>query len=153
MSDFVIIKVLDVNIRLPRSPNIREVLWSLHNINKINCNCNGSFNPGTKVVGCGGIFRNHKGDFILAFAENMLFESSVFDELFVVLKFIYIAKHRGWSKIWIETDCIMVVEAFSKLGLVPLRLKDRWQRSLDPSNQTNIITHLHKEGNFGAVFF
>ncbi|KAI5424642.1 hypothetical protein KIW84_030724 [Lathyrus oleraceus] len=68
ISYFVLIKAFGVKIPPPRAPNIKEVIWSPPSRGWFKCNCDGAYSPDTNDSGCGDIFRNNYGDFLLAFA-------------------------------------------------------------------------------------
>ncbi|XP_058734173.1 uncharacterized protein LOC131605892 [Vicia villosa] len=101
MQDFSFIKDFKVNIIPPKSPTIKEVLWSPPSLGWLKCNCDGSFIPDISKAGCGGIFRNHSGDFTLAFAEPIRFTSSLHAEFGAVIRAMEIAILNGWNKLWV----------------------------------------------------
>ncbi|KAI5439831.1 hypothetical protein KIW84_025264 [Lathyrus oleraceus] len=71
VEDVTIIKAFGVTICPPRAPNIKEVIWSPPKPGWIKCNCDEAFNASFNIVGAGGIFRNHLGDFVFGFAEKI----------------------------------------------------------------------------------
>lgn len=64
--------------------------------------------------GGSGIFKYSKDDFLLAFDELILWKRSLHSELRVVLRAIKITIDRSWSKLWIESDSLLVVKSFLK---------------------------------------
>lgn len=120
---FVFINAFNVLVHPPRAHNTKEVIWSPPSRGLLKCNCDIAFNPDTNVCGCRGIFRNYHDTFLLASVDKLSTSSSVFAKLSTVLSAIDLAKDRGCSKLWIETDCIMVVKAFSNRSSVPPKFK------------------------------
>jgi ribonuclease HI len=58
------------------------------------------------------------------------------------------AVELNWVDIWIETDSVMVVKAFTKQIEVPWRLHVRWLNYLASiSNFSCNCSHIHREGN------
>lgn len=108
ISDFVLINVFDVLVLPPSATIIKEVNWSFPSRGWLKRNYDDVFNSFTNARGCGGIFRNYRGDFLLAFTEKLSTGSSMFAEFSVVLSAIDLSKDHGCSKIWIKIDYIMV---------------------------------------------
>lgn len=73
------------------------------------CNCDGLFSNHPLSAGCGGIFRDNIGDFLLAFAKSVSYYLSLHGEFSMVLKAIKIVRDNVWSKLWIETDSLVVI--------------------------------------------
>lgn len=93
--NFSLIKAFGIQMGPPHTPNITEVIWSPPKTGWVKGNCEGTFYPNTNISGCGGIFRNNNGDFLLAFIEKLQICSSITAEFLDVLKLIDIAKSRG----------------------------------------------------------
>lgn len=154
IADFALIKAFGVQIRPPRAPNITEVLWSPPNLGWVKGNCDNFYCHNTNVNGCGCIFKDTNGDFSLAFIEKLHIGSLFTAEFFAVLRAIGIAMSRGWRKLWIKTDFLLVVKTCSNHRLLPICLRNRWLESSSPSNFTNlIITYIFREENSCAGFF
>ncbi|GAU35044.1 hypothetical protein TSUD_30100 [Trifolium subterraneum] len=77
----------------------------------------GAFNSVT--ASCGGVFRNHHADFVVAFAEKVDFQSSFIAELCGVMTAIELANAHNWLNLWIETDSSLAVMAFKSNSMVP----------------------------------
>jgi len=73
IADFVLLKAFSVKINYGKAPTIKEVLWQPPVFNWIKRNVDGASvgNPGPSS--CGGIFKDSNGDFLGAFAYNLLF--------------------------------------------------------------------------------
>ncbi|GAU34892.1 hypothetical protein TSUD_144230 [Trifolium subterraneum] len=95
MSEFVILKAFNVQMKFSNAPVIKEVLWHPPILNCIKSNCDGASlgNPGV--------------------------QTSLFAELMGAMLAIEIAFHRGWKQLWLETDSMLVLLAFksSKVGI------------------------------------
>jgi len=68
ISDFIILKKLNISIHPPKAPKIIEVIWTPPILHWIKCNTDGSANHLTSSRG--GIFRDKDSKYLLGFAEN-----------------------------------------------------------------------------------
>lgn len=118
----------------------------------IKCNTNGAFAYDSTVVGSDVIFRNHLGNFVLTYAERFNCVSPLHAEFGVVIKAMEIAINRGWTKLWLETDSLLMTKALSNCSLVPWMFRSRWISCIHPSHFNLVITHIYKEGNTCADF-
>lgn len=84
-------------VRHPRALNTKKVIWSPLSRGWFKCNCGSAYSLDTNESGCGGIFMNDRGDFLLAFAENLSSGSPVFANFSGVMSAIDLAKEYGWS--------------------------------------------------------
>ncbi|XP_058782945.1 uncharacterized protein LOC131657578 [Vicia villosa] len=123
MSDFCLLKSFKISVNFPRAPRVIEFLWHPPIQSWIKCNCDGSL--ANSASGCGGIFRDSLGNFVLAFAEPVAELNSLDAEFSAVFRAIEIARDRAWLKLWIECDSLIVVQAFSKEVLIPWQFRDR----------------------------
>lgn len=58
-------------------------------------------------------------------------------------------KQHNWSKLWLEMNCILVVNAFSNSNLVPWYIKSRCLICCAYTlNMDFMITHTYREVNF-----
>jgi ribonuclease HI len=110
MRDFTVLKKFNVTLHPPRAPSIKEVIWSPPPLNWLKCNTDGAFN--SVNAACGGVFRNHQADFVIAFAEKIRFQSSLIAELSGVMRAIEMAFEHNWLNLWIKTDSRLAVLAF-----------------------------------------
>jgi len=81
MTEFTILKSLNVKIHPPKSLIIKEVFWHPPIHGWIKCNCDGAATLNPPTAACGGIFRNSKAQFLGCFAEGLGHENSLFAEL------------------------------------------------------------------------
>jgi ribonuclease HI len=133
-------------------------------LNWIKCNTDGASSGNPGLASCGGVFRDHNADFLLAFAEPLGIASSYFAELSGVIKAIEIAFDNQWNNLWLETDSMLVINAFKNHdNIVAWPLRNRWKNALTKYRQMNfLVTHVFREGykvadlvaNFGLnVYF
>jgi ribonuclease HI len=86
-------------------------------IDWLKCNTDGAYN--SIIASCGGAFRNHHAEFVVAFAEKVDFQSSFIAKLCGVMRAIELANENNWLNIWIETDSNLAVLAFKANSIVP----------------------------------
>ncbi|KAH1215929.1 hypothetical protein GmHk_13G036971 [Glycine max] len=70
----------------------------------VKCNIDESAKGCPGRAGCGGIFRSHEANFVGG---------------------LY-----GWTKLWIECDSKLVVEAYKNANMVPWSIRNRWKNCL-----------------------
>ncbi|KAK2391461.1 hypothetical protein QL285_064921 [Trifolium repens] len=75
--------------------------------------------------------------------------SSYFAELSGAIKAIEIAFDNHWNNLWLETDSMLVVNAFkNQNNCVAWPLRNRWKNALTKTRQMNfLVTHVFREGN------
>jgi ribonuclease HI len=151
ISEFVLLKAFHVNMKYVNAPKIIEVIWTPPIFNWVKCNCDGASigNPGPSS--CGGIFRNSDALFLGAYAFNLGTSSSLNAELVGAMYAIETAVQKGWFNLWLETDSMLVLKAFSSVKVVPWHLRNRWDNCLLLSSRMNFfVTHIYREGNHCA---
>jgi len=75
---------------------------------------------------CGGLFRDHLGTFLGAFACN-LGSCSVFStEVYGFILALKFAVQRGWSNVWLESDSSSAPLVFKNVSLVLVILRNQW---------------------------
>ncbi|XP_058750770.1 uncharacterized protein LOC131623764 [Vicia villosa] len=100
---------------------------------------------------CGGIFKDDKSGHLGSFYAYIHEGNFVVAELLAAIMAIELAMERGWIKLWIETDCILVVKAFSNTNIVPWYIKSRWRYCCAFTLQIDfLISHTFREANFCA---
>ncbi|XP_058753898.1 uncharacterized protein LOC131627088 [Vicia villosa] len=63
------------------------------------------------------------------------------------------AKDLGYDKLWMETDCKTVVQAFSNFYIVPWKIRSRWLWCIEYTRSIEfMISHAFREVNFCADF-
>jgi ribonuclease HI len=151
IAEFVLLQKFHVKMKHGNAPKIKEVLWQPPILNWVKCNCDGASlgNPG--LSSCGGIFRNSDALFLGAFSFNLGISSSLNAELVGAMLAIETAVNKGWSQLWLESDSMLVVKAFSSSKVVPWALRNRWDNCLARiSNMNFFVSHIYREGNHCA---
>ncbi|XP_058783649.1 uncharacterized protein LOC131658360 [Vicia villosa] len=97
--NLVIRRAFNIMIRPARAPNIVEVLWHPPSLGWIKCNCDGAYNHNGLPATCWGLFRDHRGNFLLAFANSVPWRSSFLAEFGVVVRAMEVAIERGWHSL------------------------------------------------------
>ncbi|XP_058783255.1 uncharacterized protein LOC131657925 [Vicia villosa] len=153
MDSFLLLKSFDINIR-PRKPSCTvEVIWCPPPLGWVKCNIDGLAKGSPMLSSCGGIFRNHNADHLGSFCEFLGDGNSVSAELCAAMLAIEKACVFNWKKLWLETDCTVVVQAFSNPNLVPWKIKARWLKCRAYTLEMDfMITHIYREANFCANF-
>jgi len=128
ISDFVILKKINVKLHPPKAPQIFEIIWQPPIFQWIKCNTDGAATSTTSS--CVGIFRNRDADFLLCFSENLGTGNAFFAELSGAMRAIELAKLHNWSCLWLETDSTLAVKAFNNQSLVPCSLRNCWNNCL-----------------------
>jgi hypothetical protein len=125
ISEFVFLQTFHVKMNPGNAPKIKEVIWNPPIFTWIKCNCDGASlgNPG--ISACGGIFRNSDSCFLGAYSYNLDISSSLNAELVGAMLAIETTFNKGWSHLWLETDSMVVVLAFSSSKVVPWNLINR----------------------------
>ncbi|XP_058761870.1 uncharacterized protein LOC131635273 [Vicia villosa] len=119
INNFNFLKKFDINLNPRRQLATLEIYWSPPLDGWIKCNTDGVAIGNPSVDAYGGIFRNHLAEHVLSFCDFVGIESSKNAEFLGALKAIELAKQHNFSKLWIETDCTFVVNAFKNHDLVP----------------------------------
>jgi ribonuclease HI len=151
ISEFVLLQKFKVKMNYGNAPKIKEVIWQPPILNWIKCNCDGASlgNPGLSA--CGGLFRDANSSFLGAFAFNIGISNSLNAELIGAMIAIETAASKGWSYLWLESDSMLVVLAFSSAKIVPWALRNRWENCLTLlSNRNFYMSHIYREGNHCA---
>jgi ribonuclease HI len=149
--DFGILKFFKINIHFPKAPKIIEVLWQppLHGWYKCNTDGTSLGNPGQAA--CAGIFRNHKGEHIGCFAQNIGVANALYAEIMGVIIAVECALARHWNHLWLECDSKLVTLALKSPQIIPWQLKLRWTKCMSTLHAMNfIISHIYREGNHCA---
>lgn len=151
MSDFIILKAFNVTIHPPNAPRIMEVFWMPPHRDWIKCNSDGAAQGVPGVAACGGIFRNanveHLGSYFTNIGPGNAFQA----ELIGAMLAIEVADIMNWSKLWLETDSKLVVQAFQNPNMVPWNIRNRWINSIHITQSMSfMLTHIYREGNHCA---
>jgi len=124
-----------------------SVCWKAPTAPWVKVNTNGSVI--NNLGACGGLYRDHLGTFLGAFACN-LGSCSVFDvEVFAfILALEFVALH-GWDHLWLESDSSSSLLILKNSSLVPILLRNRWCNARSLNIQV-LSSHIFWEGNMCA---
>jgi ribonuclease HI len=151
ISEFVLLQKFHVKMKFGMAPKIKEVIWQPPFLNWVKCNCDGASLGNTGISACGGIFRNADSSFLGAYAFNIGVSTSLKAEQIGAMIAIETAAFKGWSHLWLESDSMLVVHAFSSSKIVPWPLRNRWNNCLLLiSNMNFYVSHIFREGNHCA---
>jgi hypothetical protein len=95
ISDFEILNFFKIDIHQPGPPKVIEVLWSPPLVGWYKCNTDGTSLGNTGAAACGGLFRNHRSEFIGGFAQSLGIASSLVAEIMGVILAIECAFDRN----------------------------------------------------------
>ncbi|XP_058776670.1 uncharacterized protein LOC131650994 [Vicia villosa] len=102
-------------------------------------------------MACGGIFRNSQAIHLGSFCDFLGEGDAATAEILAVVLAIENAKLLKYKKVWIETDCSMVVKAFSDPFIVPWKIRSRWLSCIEYTRKIEfMISHVYREANFCA---
>ncbi|KAK2381212.1 hypothetical protein QL285_068838 [Trifolium repens] len=153
--DFILLKNFNVCIHALAVPILKEVLWIPPLNHWLKCNVDGAAKGNPGLAGCGGVFRDHRAEFVYGFAEPLGNSSSIQAELFAVIFAIDVAFRMQWYNLWIETDSAFVVSAFQNSSIdVTWNLRNKWKNALVKFRLLNgMVSHIFREGNQVADSF
>ncbi|XP_058755287.1 uncharacterized protein LOC131628464 [Vicia villosa] len=126
-----------------------DMLWSPPGAGWIKCNIDGAVAGSTSLASCDGIFRDAQANHVISFSVFLGPGSSVFEEFMAAVLAIEKARHLNWTELWLETDCALLVKAFSDSSLVPWKIKSRWLTCWAYTLSIDFrIIHIFREANF-----
>ncbi|XP_058776812.1 uncharacterized protein LOC131651161 [Vicia villosa] len=143
MTNFVFHKKFGVQIH-PKKPVVaKEVLWSPPLAGWLKCNIDEVVSGNHKLAACGVLCRDHQANHIFSLCDFIGSEAPEVAELMAVILAIEEAKRRNITNLWLETDCIFVVNAFKNRSMVSWKLRSRWLVCWDYSIRINfMVTHI-----------
>lgn len=130
MLEFTILKACKVNVKPPRAPNIKEVLWSPPINSWIKVNTDGASTKNPCKASAGGIFRDSEGNCIGCFTQFLGSVNALHAELVAAMTAIEIASSKGFTNLWLESDSQLVILAFRSNSGIPWCLSNRWKNCL-----------------------
>lgn len=161
ISKFTFLRGFDISIH-PRKPlRTLEVLWTPPPRGWIKGNIDGLTRGSPSMTACGRIFKDDGACQITSFSAYLGPENFEFAELMSAIIAIERTYKLGWKKVWIETNCLLVVKALSNSNLVFWKVKSRWlscQKDTLPINFmifhiypiNFMIFHIYRKTNFYA---
>lgn len=148
IEEFSILKAFAITCHPRKAPRVIEVDCLPPPCGWIKANTDGAAKGSPGHATGGGIFRDRSGAVLGCFAAYYGISWSLYAELLAAMTSIEIAHQRGWSKLWLECNSSLVVQAFSNVDLVPLRLRNKWRNCLClVSNMIFRVSHIYREVN------
>jgi len=148
MQKFRILKALKVNIKPPRAPIIKEVIWSPPLSSWIKANTDGAATKNPSRAAAEGIFRDSDSNYIGCFSQFLGIQNALYAELVATMTAIEIAYNNCYVNLWLETDSQLVILAFKSSSVVPWILRNRWHNCLFRLRYMRfIVSHIYREGN------
>ena len=96
----------------------------------------------------GFLFRDSSSIFLGALASNIGHASSLEAEFSAFMLAVEKAKELRLDRIWIETDSVVVVNAFHKAIGIPWKMRSRWHNCMHFCTLVSCTcTHILREGN------
>jgi hypothetical protein len=150
MADFKLTQMFGIPLKPRRVQIIAEVAWSPPPTGWIKFNVDGSSLGAPATGSIGIVIRNEYATFLGAYAQNIGHAYVSEAELSACMKAFKIAQQLHIENLWIETDSIHTVKAFSLRVGVPWRLLTRWNNCLSFASRIRCkFTHVLR-GEFGG---
>jgi ribonuclease HI len=124
-----------------------NVKWEAPRSDWISLNTDGAVKNG--IAGCGGVLRDHRGNWITGFSKYIGITSAFNAELWGVYNGLCLAKRNGLQNIELQIDSMIVVRTLSgdRLGDNGGRSLVRRIRSLFQDGWNIKIRHVYREAN------
>ncbi|XP_058776464.1 uncharacterized protein LOC131650775 [Vicia villosa] len=126
IANFALLNRFDIRINISRSIRSIDVLWSSPPVGWIKRNIDGVATGSPSISSCGSIFRDHMGDHLRSFCNYLGEGKAEMAEFCAVMVAIEKVRDFEWQKGWLESDCILVINAFFNSNLVLWIIKTRW---------------------------
>lgn len=111
-------------------------------------NADGSARGKPGPAGYGLVFRDQLNSFVMVQVQGLRVLDNFSAEVIAILEAIEIAIEQGWAMLWVESDSVAAVSAFTS-NSVPWQYLARW-RACKVTIFSVVITHIWKEGNLAA---
>lgn len=148
MQEFTFLIFFSVDVKPPKAPRIKEVCWFPSSRFWIKCNTDGAARGCPGPAASGGLFRGSDAAFLGGFSSYVGIANAFCAELTAVMIAIESAFQRGWHRLWIECDSMLVLQAFSDHSLVPWKIRNRWKNCVHLSKCMFFqLSHIFREGN------
>jgi len=143
-SDAKLLDAFSVSLHNRRFRDILFVSWKAPSAPWIKVNTDGSV-IGTHAA-CGGLFRDHLGTLLGAFACNIRLSTVFNAEVHASLLALEYAAQHGWRHVWLESDSASALMVFKNRSLIPVMIRNRCHNACNQGIQI-ITSHIFKEGN------
>ncbi|XP_061350094.1 uncharacterized protein LOC133295304 [Gastrolobium bilobum] len=138
----------------PRNRIERLVAWCCPPVDWVKLNVDGACDANGTRTGCGGVFRDASGTWIVGFCKNLGSGTVLHAELWACLVGLELAWGRGFRQVWLEGDSLSAQQLITNgchhdypaANLVN-RIRNLMQRDWQI-----YMSHIHREGNRVADF-
>ncbi|KAL3741962.1 hypothetical protein ACJRO7_017443 [Eucalyptus globulus] len=132
------------------------VSWEKPELGWTKLNFDGSLRGRTGKASIGGVFRDHKAEFLLGYAEPIGRTTSTIAELAALRRGLDLVIQNGWSNVWLEGDAKTLVEIILQKRRVKCAEVQKHLSHINliiPELENCIVTHIYREGNRAADKF
>ncbi|KAI5331050.1 PREDICTED: ribonuclease [Prunus dulcis] len=132
------------------------VTWEKPKIGWTKLNFDGSSKGKAGKASIGGLFRNHKADFLLGYAEPIGRANSIIAELAALRRGLELVLENGWSDVWLEGDAKTLLQIIAQRRQIRCAEAQRHISHINliiPEINNCILTHIYREGNRAADKF
>ena len=128
---------------------VKEVHWVPPLPGWVKVNVDGSAKGAPGGIVSAGVFRTCRGFVKGCFVADMGVGYALEAEIWAVIIAIEVAFHKGWRRLWLESDSLLVVKLLRrKIKVVPWRILPRWLHCLHLIGNMEVgISHIYREGN------
>lgn len=130
-----------------------QVAWEKPEIGWTKLNFDGSCKGKAGKGSIGGVFRNHKAEFLLGYAETIGRTTSIIAELAALRRGLELVLENGWDDIWLEGDSKTLVEIIARKRQVKCAEAQGHISHINlmiPELNNCILSHVYREGNRAA---
>lgn len=99
MTNFTLLKHLDITIIPGKNIHTMEVIWSPPLMEWLKGNIDGAAKGTPSLAACGGILRDSLANHIVSFSSFLGNEDSVFAEFFAIIMALEIAMEKNFVKV------------------------------------------------------
>ncbi|KAJ4975762.1 hypothetical protein NE237_000868 [Protea cynaroides] len=128
------------------------VKWRKPDIGWTKLNFDGSKSK-TGMGSIGGVFRNHKAEFLLGYAESIGKTTSMEAELEALRRGLELVLENGWYDVWLEGDAKSLIDIITQRKSFrsdEVQKNVRHINLIIPELNNCIMTHIYREGNRAA---
>lgn len=132
------------------------VVWEKPEKGWTKLNFDGSSKGKANKASIGGVFRNHKAEFILGYAESIGRANSTIAELAALRRGLELVLENGWNDVWLEGDAKTLIDIIAKRRQVKSSEVQRHIRDINLiilELDNCLVTHVYREGNRAADKF
>ncbi|KAL9236708.1 hypothetical protein vseg_011344 [Gypsophila vaccaria] len=133
------------------------VSWKKPKVGWTKLNFDGSLKYNTGKASIGGVFRDHKAEFLLGYAESIGNISSSNAELAALCRGLELILENGWTTdVWLEGDAKGLVNVVGKKRLVKSTEAQKYVNYINemiPELDNFVMSHIYREGNRAADKF